>query len=188
MARTLSISIRGTLALAIATLALVALLSASPSVALAGGKCPNSNALPTKATSDQLEDAVLCLIAKERRERDRKPVERNRALSGVAERHTDVMLKEDCLRHECKGEDSLEDRIRRSDYPRPGERFAFAEVTGCDRTPQMMVDEWMGSPAHRDRILGRRYRDVGIGARKGRLDREKCDRFRGIYTVIFAWR
>ena len=186
------LSVEAWIAVAGVVVALVAMALLSPprSGAAAAARCPNSNALPTEASAEQLADSVLCLIAKERRQADLKSLDRNGSLTGVAERHTDVMIKEDCLEHRCRGEDSLEDRIQRSGYPNPGERFAFGEVTGCARTPDAMVDAWMSSRVHRKRILGRPYRDVGIGVGKAKLNVRGCDdgRLRGVYTVIFAWR
>ena len=156
----------------------------------AAAKCPKADALPGDATSDQLGEAVLCLIGKERRKADLKKLEQVRTLTKVAEKHTDVMIKEDCLDHRCQGEKSLEDRIINSGYPIPGGRYGFGEVTGCSRTPQAMVDKWMDKRFHRGQILGRAYRDVGVGAAKGKPDVRNCNdgASRGVYTVIFGWR
>ena len=55
---------------------------------------------------------------------------------------------------------------------------------------QAMVDAWMESRVHRKRLLGKKYRDVGIGAAKGKPDVSGCNDgcSRGVYTVIFGWR
>ncbi len=88
-------------------------LTGSPSDAPGAAKanCPKADATPGEASTDQLGDAVLCLIAKERRKADLKAVEPNGALTRVAEKHTDVMLEENCLDHRCDGEKPLKDRI-----------------------------------------------------------------------------
>jgi uncharacterized protein YkwD len=152
-------------------------------------KCPKANAAPQDATSDQLGKAVLCLIGKERRKADLKKVEEVGSLTRVAEKHTDVMIKKDCLDHRCDGEKSLQDRIVNSGYPIPGGRYGFGEVTGCSLTPQAMVDAWMDSREHRKRLLGNKYRHVGIGTVKGTPDVPNCNSsLRGVYTVIFGWR
>ncbi|MDQ3758747.1 MAG: CAP domain-containing protein [Actinomycetota bacterium] len=192
MARMLDIRIAGAIAALVAA-ALLALglngVNADRATAAAQG-CPKADATPGEASTEQLGDSVLCLIGKERRRAGVKQVEEVRSLERVAEKHTDVMIKKDCLQHRCDGERSLNDRIVRSGYPIAGGRYAFAEVTGCSRTPQAMVDAWMDKRVFRKRILGRPYRDVGVGAGKGKPDVRGCNdgRPRGVYTVIFAWR
>ena len=175
--------------LAAALLCALALLGGAGEMAQAA-KYPKADAAPSDATSDQLADAVLCLIGKERRKADVKKVEQVWSLTKVAEKHTNVMIEEDCLDHRCDGEKSLDDRIVNSGYPIPGGRYAFGEVTGCSLTPQAMVDAWMDSRVHRKRLLGKAYRDVGIGAAKGKPDVSGCNEGspRGVYTVIFGWR
>jgi len=175
--------------LAAALLCALALLGGACETAQAA-KCPKADAAPSDATSEQLGEAVLCLIGKERRKADVKKVESVWSLSKVAEKHTDVMIEKDCLDHRCKGEKSLQDRIVNSGYPIPGGRYGFGEVTGCSLTPQAMVDAWMESRVHRKRLLGKAYREVGIGAAKGEPDVPGCNdgSRRGIYTVIFGWR
>ena len=175
--------------LAAALVCALLLLAASGEEAVAA-KCPKADALPGDATSEQLGEAVLCLIGKERRKVDSGRLDEVGSLTRVAEKHTDVMIKEDCLDHRCKGEKSLNDRIVNSGYPIPGGRYGYAEITGCSRTPQAMVDAWMDKPEHRKRLRGSKYEDVGIGAAKGKPDVNGCNdgSSRGVYTVIFGWR
>jgi uncharacterized protein YkwD len=175
-------------AVAVALACAFALLGASADEAPAA-KCPKADASPGDASSAQLGEAVLCLIRKERKSADVKKLEQVGSLTRVAEKHTKVMIKKDCLDHRCKGEKSLNDRIVNSGYPIPGGRYGFAEVTGCSLTPQGMVDAWMAKRAHRKRLLGRKYRDVGVGTGKDQLDVRNCDDGRrGVHTVIFGWR
>jgi uncharacterized protein YkwD len=174
--------------LAAALLCAFALFGAAGDKAQAA-KCPKAGAEPRDATSEQLGEAVLCLIGKERRKADVKKVEQVGSLTRVAEKHSDVMVKEDCLDHRCDGEKSLKDRIVNSGYPIPGGRYGFGEVPGCAFTPQAMVDAWMASQEHRRRVLGDKYRHVGVGVAKGKTDVKDCDNgLHGVYTVIFGWR
>jgi uncharacterized protein YkwD len=174
--------------LAAAVLCAVALLGTPGEIAQAAN-CPKADAMPRDATSEQLGEAVLCLIGKERRKADVKKVEQVGSLTRVAEKHTDVMIKKDCLDHRCDGEKPLNDRVVNSGYPIPGGRYGFGEVTGCSFTPKAMVDAWMGKQAHRRRVLGAKYRHVGIGVAKGKPDVKDCDNgLHGIYTVLFGWR
>ncbi len=183
--------IRRRVPLALAPLALLCALAllAAPGGKAAAAKCAKSNASPNDASAEQLGEAVLCLIGKERRQADVKQVDEVGSLTRVAEKHTEVMVKKDCLDHRCPGEKSLNDRIVNSGYPIPGGRYGFGEVTGCALTPQAMVDAWMEKRFHRKVILGKAYRDVGFGVKKARLDLARCDDGRrGVYTVIFGWR
>lgn len=168
----------------------LALTGGAPDPAFAGGnKCPKENATPRGTTSAKLGAAVECLIAKQRRGANLEQLDSVGSLSRVADTHTDVMIKKDCLDHRCDGEESLEKRIIRSGYPIPGGRYGFGEITGCSLTPKAMVTAWMDRKVHRNRILGRAYRDVGVGAAKGKPNVAGCDDgLRGVYTVIFAWR
>jgi len=178
-------------ALVAAVLAALAFAGATPNQAFAAANpCPKADASPRGTTSDKLGEAVLCLLEKARRQAGLRTVDPVGSLKRVAEKHTDVMVKEDCLDHRCGDENPLKQRIVRSGYPIPGGRFGFGEITGCSRTPRSMVKAWLDSPVHRRRILDRKYRDIGVGAAKGKLNVGSCadGRLRGVYTVIFAWR
>ena len=175
--------------LAIALCCAIALLAGSGERAVAGQGCPKADAKPGQATSQQLGDSILCLIGKERRKADVKRVDPVNSLTRVAEKHTKVMIRKDCLDHRCPGEKSLKERIEDSGDPKPGGRYGWGEVTGCSRTPQAMIDKWMDKRFHSNVISGKKYRHVGVGAGKARLDLRRCrDARRGIYTVIFGWR
>ena len=178
----------GLLALVLLALSMLGSAADDDAVAASKGKCSKANASPGEATTKQQGDAVACLIVKERKKAGVKPVGQNGALKRVAKKHTRVMIEENCLDHRCKGEKSLGDRIVNSGYPKPGKRYSFGEVTGCSLTPAAMVDAWMASRVHRKRILGNKYRDVGIGAGKGRPKVGGCDDGprRGVYTVILG--
>lgn len=184
---------RTTLALAAigaAAMLVFALAGGAPDPASAArGGCANADAPPRGTSTTKLEKAVKCLIAEERAQAGLKRLGQVGSIDEVAEKHTKVMIAEDCLAHQCGDEQKLKKRIVKSGYPIPGGRYGFAEVTGCSLTPQDMVDAWMRSSVHRDRILGPKYRDIGIGAGKGRPDVPGCTgALRGVYTVIFAWR
>ncbi len=191
IAGTLNIRIAVVLAATLAAaLALLTLSSGTTDSALAaGGQCPNANASARDVSAEKLGKAVECLIGKERNQADRKKLDLVGSIDGVAERHTDVMIAEGCLDHQCGNEKPLKKRIVRSGYPIPGGRYGFSEVTGCSLTPRSMVDAWMESQFHRRQILGEKYRDIGVGADKGNPDVPACQgQLRGVYTVIVAWR
>lgn len=185
----------GRLALAIVgALALLMAFQAMPGQGKAraqGADCgPNATASPGQASAREHRAAITCLIAFERKQADRRELKTNRALTKIAKRHTALMLADDCFRHKCPGEPSLEQRLIDSDYLKGGGRFGFGENLGCAETPKAMVMTWMDSPEHKRNILGRKFRHIGVGFGKGAPQGPgSCaGRRHGTYTVIFAWR
>lgn len=165
------------------------LLAIPQSPAQAGG-CANANAMPGEASAKQLGRSVLCLVNRERKKADKKPVKADRDLTDVARRHTDVMIKKDCLNHQCKGEKKLKKRIEDSGYLSPGDRYGYGEILGCSLTPQAMFNAWMKRDFERKIIRGGKFRQVGVGARKGKVGVAGCDDGgrRGVYALLFAWK
>lgn len=187
----------GILAVAAALTALCfALLASSPALnasALGTGCGPHVDAVPGEATAKQMGKALRCLINQERAERGRREVRFNRDLAGIARRHTKLMVSEDCFTHQCEGERPLRQRIASSPYMAAGGRFGYGENLGCSRTPQAMLNAWMGTSFHRKVILDKRFRQVGTGAKRGSpypSGSGSCSPGRQFvtYTVIFAWR
>ena len=158
-----------------------------------GGGCAHADATPDQASSKQLRKALACLINRERADRNRVRVRPNADLAGIARRHTKVMVKENCFKHECPGERPLKKRIESSGYIKGGGRYGYGENLGCSRTPALMIEAWMTSSFHRKNIVDRRFRHLGIGAKNGspyprgaNLCRPGKDYM--TYTAIFAWR
>jgi uncharacterized protein YkwD len=115
-------------------------------------------------------------------------VRSNRALKGLARNHNKVMLRQDCFRHQCRGEAPLAKRLERSAYLGPGDRYGFGQNLGFGPTPQAMIDRWMKNTPHRRNILGKRFRHIGVGVGRGTPIAGKADRPNATYTVLFAWR
>lgn len=158
-----------------------------------GANCgPHADHTPREATAKQLGKALGCLINAERAERDRKQLRPEAHLTGLAKRHTKVMLKEECFDHECPGEESLRQRIERSGYVKGGGRYGYGENLGCAETPAGMIDTWMDIPFHKKNIVDGRFRQFGIGAKQGSPfgPGGECRPGRRYvtYTVIFGWR
>lgn len=179
-----------TFAAALATLALI-LLAGGPQSADAGAKaCANADATLAEAGVRKMRRAVGCLINSERTERGRNGLRLNGALDRVARRHTRVMLKRNCFRHQCRGESDLRTRIEKSGYVKRG-RYGYGEILGCSTTPAGMVKTWMGKRFHRKNMLDRKFRHFGIGAKRGAPKRVGgCSprRRHVTYTVVFGWR
>ncbi len=187
----------GACAAALAALACLFLISASaPDARAEGNDCgPHVGSTPDEATTKELRRALGCLINAERAERDRKQLRPNAALSGVAKRHTKVMVAGECFKHECPGERPLKQRIETSGYVDTGDRYGYGENLGCSTTPANMIEAWMTSAAqfHKKNILDRKFRHMGIGAKQGTPFPRGSDQCRPgreyvTYTVVFGWR
>ena len=183
-------------ALAAATALSFALLvsgAARDARAVGPGCGPYVDARPGEATARQMRKALRCLVNEERVARDRRAVRTNRPLARIAKRHTRTMVEENCFTHQCPGERPLRKRIESSAYMEGGGRYGYAENLGCSTTPQNMIEEWMSISFHRENILERRFRHVGIGAKRGSPFPPGSDdcmpaRRYMTYTVIVAWR
>lgn len=140
--------------------------------AVAGTACPNADARARTATRAEFRAAVLCLINEERASRDRRRLRKHEKLVEAAQAHTDTMQATGCFLHECPGEPSLKQRLKRVGYIRADcTFFTFGQVigfgTGADSTPRAMVQAWLGPDGHRKLILKRAFRDGGVGIRFG---------------------
>lgn len=177
--------------LAIALLGLLAMRDGSRAdAAAARAACANADAGANEATRKELRAAITCLIQRERARRDRPRLRKQRPLQRVAQRHTKVMLETGCFEHRCPGEAPLQKRIERSGYLEPGDRYGYAEVTGCSTRPKAMMEKWLGQRFHRRNLLKRSFRHVGVGVGKGAPEDSNCDSPvpYATYTVILAWR
>jgi len=184
----------GALVAALAAVCFAALAGSDPKGAEAGGRaCAHANATPQDVGVRKLRRAVGCLINSERVSRDRRRVRLNDDLARVATRHTKVMVRTDCLKHQCPGERPLKTRIERSGYLKPGNRYGYGEILGCSQTPASIVQGWMARRYDRRNILDRRFRHFGIGAKQGSpfpRSSKSCSpgRKHVTYTVLFGWR
>jgi uncharacterized protein YkwD len=175
-------------ALLAATLAATLALLASPGLeAASAATCANAEAPAQELERKALRKALTCLINKQRQARDLVRVHKNRQLKHVAQRHTNTMVKTDCLLHQCPGESGIEQRIQRSGYLDGARRWAYAENTGCAVTAKAMVNRWMDSDFHRGNVLRRKFRDIGVGVSDQPVASE-CKEDHATFAAIFAWR
>lgn len=153
--------------------------------------CAGADATPAETTARKLGRAVMCLVNQRRARSDRNRLSPNRDLARVARKHTRVMFAQNCRQDPCRGEKPLQRRILNSGYLDAGGRYGYGESIGCSTTPRVMVRTWLGRRAQRKILLGRRYRDVGIGPAKGAppvFDRCSEGAPTATYTLLLAWR
>jgi uncharacterized protein YkwD len=175
-----------------APLAALALLAPSPATAQSPD-CAGADVLPTPASLDAARDATLCLLNAERQERGLRPLRQNDKLGVAAESYSREMVEHKFFAHVSAATGStLRDRVSATTYLRGasgwqlGENLAWG--SGELSTPARTVVAWMRSPGHRDNILTRRFREIGIGIVAGAPTRVPDSLSAATYTTEFGVR
>jgi uncharacterized protein YkwD len=149
--------------------------------------CDHATDPVRKLTSGQLRKATVCLLNQERSRHARPRLTPSVRLDEAAQSHTEKMVETNCLTHVCPDEPKLEARIRKSGYLKGARKWQFAENTGCGSTAEAMVGNWMASTFHRINVLGKKFRDLGVGLSDERV-RSRCRPGFGTFTTVFAFR
>jgi uncharacterized protein YkwD len=114
-----------------------------------------------------LEEGVIARINQVRRARGLRPLRMNPRLAAAADFHSRDMGRRGYFEHESANGTSFWRRIERF-YPSRGFRsWTVGEnlLWASDSYgAAFAVREWMASPPHRQNILSRDWREVGIGA------------------------
>jgi uncharacterized protein YkwD len=161
------------------------LLTGSPAPAHAA--CKGKAAPPETISAHRAEDAVFCLLNRERAKRELPRLGRHKQLDGPAREHSRYMVDHGCFEHDCPGEPDLADRLRR--YLSKGGRTwgeNIASGGGEAGSPRSIVRSWMGSKGHRANILSSQYEHIGIGVVWG--SPQDWDFPAGTYTTDFGAR
>ena len=122
--------------------------------------------MPITQALDHAEIALVRTINTERARRGLRVLRPSRRLSRAADRHTGDMLRRGELDHSSRDGTPFALRLRAVvSWTRLGEVLAWTphQATG----PQTVVRMWLNSPSHRQQLLGRSYRRVGVGRRRG---------------------
>jgi uncharacterized protein YkwD len=127
------------------------------------------------------ESAMLKLINHARTSRGLHALSSYDALHKAALSHSADMIKRDYFGHSSLGGAGVSARARQAGYSTSGwSQWAVGEVIawGCGSrgAPQAVFKAWMHSSSHRSIILGKRWRDVGLGCARGT--------FKGIRGVV----
>ncbi len=138
-----------------------------PAVARSVADCPDADLTPTADNLGRIRKAVLCLHNQIRAEHHLPALRSNKRLRKAALGHSRDMVDHGYFEHTTPAGVTMVDRILRAHYVRSNQGWSLGENlawgTGSYSTPQGAVDAWMHSPGHRDNILRRDYREVGIG-------------------------
>jgi uncharacterized protein YkwD len=128
---------------------------------------------PVRASQRTANEAsMLQLINHARMQCGLAPLHVQAALTRAALAHSRDMMDRDYFSHSSPGGASCGTRARRAGYFACGCRsWAVAEMIGWGRssagTPRAVFKSWMRSAYHRSIILGRGWRDVGVGCVSG---------------------
>jgi uncharacterized protein YkwD len=137
----------------------------------AGDGCTGTTVRAATADARRVaDDAILCLVNRERSRRGLAAVRLSKALSRSATAHSEDMAQSKFFSHVGSGGTSIRQRVDRSGYlrgsdDRVGETIAWGSAEFG--TPAQLMGALMGSPGHRRVILDRRFRDVGVGLVSG---------------------
>ncbi len=124
--------------------------------------------MPRELSKSQARMAVRCLVNRKRENHGLRPLGKSKRLKKAAQRHNRYMQNHSCFAHECPGEPSVLDRLKRVKYITGGLRsWAYGENIAYGGShlgkPKAIVRAWMRSPGHRHNILNPDFREIGIG-------------------------
>ena len=118
-------------------------------------------------TLSSLESGLLARVNAVRRSHGLRGLTISRGLSAAAAYHSRQMVQHGFFEHESRGGGSFWKRVERFYGSRGfrswevGENLAYGSPSlGAAATVRM----WMNSPGHRDNLLSRRWREIGLGA------------------------
>jgi uncharacterized protein YkwD len=115
--------------------------------------------------------AVRCEINAIRAANGLPPMGTTTALRVAAARHSRDMVRRHYFAHVSPSGQTVTDRVKKAGYldgarsHRLGENIGWGQ--GSLGTPAAIVQAWMNSPPHREIILTRAFRDVGVGIAEG---------------------
>jgi uncharacterized protein YkwD len=122
--------------------------------------------VPITQALDHAEIALVRTINTERARRGLRILRPSRRLSRAADRHTADMLRRGRLDHASANGAPFAARLRAvTSWTRLGEVLAWTPHQAS--SARMVVRLWLNSAPHRDQILGRSYRRIGVGRRRG---------------------
>jgi uncharacterized protein YkwD len=154
--------------LAVTSLLALAGAAATPSIAAA---CSGADNSPSTLGETRTARATLCLLNAERAARGLRKLRPDARLRRAADRHAGDMVARRYFAHESKSGASFVTRIKRTGWTRSrrswrvGENIGYG--SGALATPRAMVRGWMNSAGHRQNILARQFRLIGVGVAGG---------------------
>jgi uncharacterized protein YkwD len=158
------------LAFALAACVIVALPAGSADARERRAACANTSLQPAPGNLRLVRAAVLCLHNRERAAYGLSPLHQNAKLRRAAKGHSGDMVANGYFAHDSLSGADMAERILGTGYGRGqgwslGENIAWG--TGSLATAAEIQRSWMNSPGHRENILRREFREIGIGIAVG---------------------
>jgi len=127
--------------------------------------------MPAADNAATLRSATLCLVNVERTKRGLVALTLNPQLAKAAQNFSAAMVRQRFFDHVSPGGSTLLSRARSALYLRGARSYALGENiawgSGDFATPRETVKDWMESAGHRENILGRGFRHIGVGVTIG---------------------
>jgi uncharacterized protein YkwD len=168
-----------------AFIALVALAVATPAQA---DDCPFADASSDTATTQQLDDATVCLLNQQRATAGLQPLSVSAPLTTTAQAYAEYMVSNEHFAHLDEDGHNVVYRVLQTDPSIANRWEVIGENLGWGTfgmaTPRSMVEGWMNSPAHRANILYPDYQEIGVGVTPGAPLPDKTDAL--TYTTVFG--
>lgn len=182
-------------ALAAATLACLAASAVPAHAALPASvvrACPNAQAQPGTVPTRALGTATVCLVNRVRAARGLPRLRVNPHLNGFAASFTRTMVNRRFFAHDVPGGPSFSQRANASAYARSARRMTMGEnlawATAELATPAAIVEAWLQSPGHRDNVLRRQFREIGVGVLEAAPEAGWAASSPVTYVHAFGWR
>jgi uncharacterized protein YkwD len=153
-------------ALLLGVLMLVASAVARVGVAPAkASSCRWAHSAPRHVSRKHARHALVCAVNKQRRRHGLHALNTKHSLRKAGKRHSKYMERHHCFAHQCAGEPDLVSRVSHTSYlPCSCTLSHGATLAWGDRRgePHAIVTR-MHSPEHRQILLDRRLKQIGIG-------------------------
>ena len=130
-------------------------------------RCAGASSAPEALSTAARQRAVVCEINRVRRRRGLAPVAVDASLTRMAGSFAHAMVSRGFFSHVGPGGATLGARLRAAGYRGRSAGEVLAWGQGRLASPRAAVRSWLHSPPHRRVLLGRTYRDVGVGVALG---------------------
>jgi uncharacterized protein YkwD len=154
--------------------------------------CPAATVTPDRASRPVVVDATFCLINRERARRGLPRLREDARLARSAQQYSTEMAGRDFFGHVSPAGTTLTARLRAAGYLAGARAYTVGENiawgAGPDATAHETVQGWMRSPGHRANILGRGFREVGVGVAPGAPVTLRAAVPAATYTTVFGAR
>ena len=127
-------------------------------------------AAESAAKQDKHEREIGELANAERGRRNIYPLTWDTRLQEIARVHSVDMAEHGYFNHENRQGDGPSERAAKAGYRCPGSIYVgIAENIYFGGGPETAVESWLNSPGHRENMLDRTYKRVGVGVQEGWL-------------------